>query len=136
MSYKKGEMSQYKKLKEFLRMQGKNSRFYIISGCSSNNAMKLLDKIGSFLVEILVDSQSTHNFLNPLVVEAAKLRIVKDSRLQAKVANGDKILSQRRCEEAIRIQGTKFLIPFHALTLGVCEIVLGLWWLKTLGPIN
>lgn len=75
-----------------------------ISGFPSNNATRLLGKVGSFTVEILVDSRSTHNFLDPLVVEATKLRIQKDSSLQVKVANGDKILSQGRCEEAVRIQ--------------------------------
>lgn len=52
-----------------------------ISGFPSNNAMRLLGKIGSFTLEILVDSGSIHNFLDPLVVEATKLRIQKDSSL-------------------------------------------------------
>ncbi|KAF5447343.1 hypothetical protein F2P56_032901 [Juglans regia] len=108
----------------------------VISGCTNSNAMKLLGKIGSFFVEILVDSGSTHNFLDPLVVEAAKLKVLKDRGLQVKVANGAKILSQSRCEENISIQGTKFLVPFHVLNLGGCDIVLGVQWLKTLGAIH
>lgn len=47
------------------------------------------------------------------------------------MANGDKILSQGRFEEAVRIQGTKFLTPFHVLTLGGCDVALGVHCLNT-----
>lgn len=91
---------------------------HAISGYPSNNGMRLLGKIGTLLVEILVDSCSTHNFLDPLVIQTAKLKIQKDSRLHVKVANGDKMLSKGKCEEVIKIHGNKFSIPFHVLTLG------------------
>ncbi|XP_042988692.1 uncharacterized protein LOC122316222 [Carya illinoinensis] len=109
---------------------------HAISGCINSNAMKLLGKIGSYSCEILVDSGSTHNFLDPLVVKAAKLKVMEDRNLQVKVANGTKIVTQGRCEETIRVQGTKFLVPFHVLTLGGCDIVLGVQWLRTLGSIQ
>ncbi|KAF5462079.1 hypothetical protein F2P56_018118 [Juglans regia] len=107
-----------------------------ISGCSNGNAMKLHGKIGPCSVEILIDSGSTHNFLDPMVVQEAKLKVRKDYSLQVRVANGDKILSQGRGEELIKIQGSKFSVPFHVLTLGGCDIVLGVQWLKTLGNIT
>ncbi|KAF5468519.1 hypothetical protein F2P56_012664 [Juglans regia] len=106
-----------------------------ISGCSNNNAMKLLGRIGSYVVEILVDSGSTHNFLDPLVVQAAKLKVHDDLKLQVRVANGDKLVSSGSCEEVIKVQDSKFRIPFHVLALGGCDIVLGVQWLKTLGLI-
>ncbi|XP_042958052.1 uncharacterized protein LOC122293563 [Carya illinoinensis] len=108
---------------------------HAISGCSTSNAMKLLGRVGSCVVEILVDSGSTHNFLDPLVVQTAKLKVHKDSKLQVEVANGDKLISGGRCEEVIKVQDSKFRIPFHVLTLGGCDMVLGVQWLKTLGPI-
>lgn len=43
---------------------------------------------------------------------------------QVSVANGDTILSQARCEETFKIQGSKFRIPFHVLRLGGCDVVL------------
>ncbi|KAF5469943.1 hypothetical protein F2P56_010498 [Juglans regia] len=106
-----------------------------ISGCSNNNVMKLLGRIGSCVVEILVDSGSTHNFLDPLVVQAAKLKVHDDLKLQVRVANGDKLVSSGSCEEVIKVQDSKFRIPFHVLALGGCDIVLGVQWLKTLGLI-
>ncbi|KAF5468849.1 hypothetical protein F2P56_012962 [Juglans regia] len=109
---------------------------HAISGCVNNNAMKLFGKIGSVSVEILVDSGSTHNFLDPMVVEATKLKVIRDEALQVRVANGTKILTQGKCDQLVTIQGTKFLVPFHVLTLGGCNIVLGVQWLKTLGSIQ
>lgn len=49
-----------------------------ISGCSNNNAMRLHGRIGACAVEILVDSRSTYNFLDPLVAQAARSKIEKD----------------------------------------------------------
>lgn len=41
---------------------------HAISSYSSNNAMRLLGRIEACFVKILVDSGSTHNFMDPLVV--------------------------------------------------------------------
>ncbi|KAF5468876.1 hypothetical protein F2P56_012987 [Juglans regia] len=107
-----------------------------ISGYSTRNAMRLHGRIGACAVEILVDSGSTHNFLDPLVVQKAKLRIERDSSLQVRVDDGTKVLSRGKGEEVVRIQGSKFSIPFDVLSLGGCDIVLGVQWLKTLGSIH
>ncbi|XP_040988925.1 uncharacterized protein LOC121236540 [Juglans microcarpa x Juglans regia] len=107
-----------------------------ISGCNNGNAMRLHGSIVPCSVEILIDSGSTHNFLDPLVVQEAKLNVRKDYSLQVRVANGDKILSQGRGEELIKIQGSKFSVPFHVSTLGGCDIVLGVQWLRTSGSIT
>lgn len=48
------------------------------------------------------------------------------TQLQVKVANGEKLVSKGRCEESfVKVQGNKFPISFNILTLGVCEMVLG-----------
>ncbi|XP_042987252.1 uncharacterized protein LOC122315435 isoform X1 [Carya illinoinensis] len=107
-----------------------------ISGCLGGNAMRLHGSIGSCVVEILVDSGSTHNFLDPVVVKAAKLTVQQDSCLQVCVANGEKIITQGSGQEVFKIQGSKFPVPFHVLSLGGCDVVLGVQWLKTLGSIT
>lgn len=50
-----------------------------------------------------MDSSDIHNFLDPLVVKLAKLKVHNEASLQVKVANGDTILSQGKCEETIKI---------------------------------
>lgn len=90
----------------------------VLSRCINNNSMKVLGRIGDSFIEILVDSGSTHNFLDPLIIKVAKLRVEKVASLQVKIANGDTMLSQGQCEETLKIQGSKFRIHFHALSLG------------------
>lgn len=79
-----------------------------ISRCSNNIVMRWHGKIGACVVEILVDSGSTHKFLDPLIIQAARLKIEKYSSLQVRVANGATVMSQGKGEEVIRIQGSKF----------------------------
>lgn len=45
--------------------------------------------------------------------------------MQVKVANGYKICSVGTCKEFVPIKGPKFKVPFHVLTLGGSDIVLG-----------
>lgn len=105
-----------------------------ISSSISANAMRLHGCVGSCAVEILVDS--THNFVDPLVVQDAKLMVHQASSLQVRVVNGEKLLSQGSGVEAFKIQGSRFSVPFHVLALGGCDVVLRVQWLRTLGSIT
>lgn len=89
--------------------EGLEITIYAILECSNNNAMRLLGRIGSCAVEILVDSRSTHNFLDTIVVQEAKLKVQDDLNLQVRVANGDRLLSKGKCEELI---GSEFIFMF------------------------
>lgn len=64
---------------------------HILSGSANFNSMKLLGRIGNSNVEILVDSRSTHNFLDLLVVQTFRLHLVTNLNMQVQVANGKKI---------------------------------------------
>lgn len=92
--------------------------FHAILGLIGNNLMKLVSKIDSFSRDILVDLESTHNFLNPF--------------MEVKVVNGQKLFSKGHGQEVIKVQGVKFLVPFYILPLGGCDVVLEIQWLKTL----
>lgn len=98
--------------------------------------MRVMGVIGVKLVVILVDLRSTHNFLDPGIAQLTRLKIEEATSLQVKVANGEKLLSKGRCENTmVKIQGNKFLVSFHVLNLGGCNVVLEVRWLRTLGLI-
>lgn len=63
--------------------------------------MRLVGVIGVQSVVILVDSGSTHNFLDPQVAKLAKLKVLEGPQLQVKVANGEKLTSKGRCEDFV-----------------------------------
>lgn len=56
--------------------------------------------------------------------------------MQVRIANGDMVSSEGKCNTAtIQIQGTDFVTNLFTLELKCCDIVLGVQWLLSLGPI-
>jgi hypothetical protein len=104
---------------------------------SSLNA-KTMRVVGSLKIRvvILIDSGSTHNFIDTSVVNKGSLGLILPHHLQVRVANGATILSEGRCKSvSLRVQGHSITIDFYLIPLGGCDVVLGVEWLRTLGPI-
>jgi hypothetical protein len=98
--------------------------------------MQLWVVINGALLLILLDSESTHNFLG--IGAAARLGVDLRGRtgLRMAVANDDHITSLRCCRGLhIGIEGEPFIIDCYGLTLGSFDMVLGVQWLKALGSI-
>jgi hypothetical protein len=68
-----------------------------IVGSMSPNTMRLVGFIQNQHVVILVDSGSTHNFVDPTLLLKIPLLVVPTPELHVKVANGAKVMSGRRC---------------------------------------
>ncbi|XP_026452244.1 uncharacterized protein LOC113352661 [Papaver somniferum] len=87
-------------------------------------------------VTILVDTGSTHSFIDVALAKRLFCNIQPTSHLLVTVANGERITSSRVCQQMEwQIQGHQFKEDFHVLALGGCDIVLGADWLKTLGNV-
>jgi hypothetical protein len=109
---------------------------HAISGSPSPNTMRIVGIIQQQMVVILVDSGSTHNFLDPAIVAKAWLPTLTSKVIAVKVANGQLMSSDGTCPTvSIRVQRNNFCTEFYVLTLGGCDLVLGIQWLRTLGPI-
>jgi hypothetical protein len=56
--------------------------------------------------------------------------------IKVHVANGQEIYSPGRCKAVeVKLQGLVFQTDFFILPLAGCDAVLGIQWLRTLGPI-
>ena len=109
---------------------------HALSGHSAPETLRMKGTINDLHVSILIDGGSTHNFLHHRVVTALKLPTQDIASLRVTVGNGDEIRCQQRCGEVtVQIQRNSFTIDFHILPLGGADVVLGVQWLKTLGPI-
>jgi hypothetical protein len=98
--------------------------------------MRIEGTIQQQRVVILVDSGSTHNFLDPYVVKRTKISRIFQQIIKVTVANGEEMLSEGKCTDVcLKLQGNTFCSEFFVLTLGGCDVVLGVQWLRTLGPI-
>jgi hypothetical protein len=98
--------------------------------------MRLIDRVGTQTVVILVDTCSTYNFMDQNVAKKIQLPVKEESKLTIMVANGDTIPCLA-CYKTVsfNLQGYNFQTTLYLLILRGCDIVLGVDWLSTLGPI-
>lgn len=99
--------------------------------------MNLEGCIGVTNAVMLIDLGSTHNFLDIDVALRSQMVIHREFPLVVKIANGDVIKSEGCfCNVTFKVQGETFNTIFYLLPLEGCEVVLGIKWLGTLGPIT
>jgi len=109
---------------------------HALSGHSAPETLRMTGTIQDLQVSILIDRGSTHNFLHHKVVTALKLDTQDIAPLRVMVSNGEEIRCQQQCSNVtVLIQKHLFTIDFHILPLCGADVVLGVQWLKTLGPV-
>lgn len=87
-------------------------------------------------IHILIYNGSTHNFLDETVAIKLGCSLMNTKPLLVSVANGGTSMTKAECKGfSWKLQNTSFTTDFMVLSLGFCDIVLGVQWLKTLGPI-
>lgn len=88
------------------------------------------------LVYILVDSGSTHNFLDLQTAKRLGCKMKSTCPLLVVVPGEYKLSSSYECLNFTwSIQGHQFQSSVMILPLGGCEMVLGIQWLATLGDV-
>ncbi|GKB46662.1 putative mitochondrial protein [Tanacetum coccineum] len=88
-------------------------------------------------LQILVDSGSTHNFVDIRSARKLGCKIRPTAPLLLSMANGQEIISSYECRPFNwSIQGQNYSCDAMLLPLGGCEMVLEVQWLSTLGDIK
>ncbi|XP_027337502.1 uncharacterized protein LOC113851229 [Abrus precatorius] len=110
--------------------------FNALSGLPAPEALRLLGLISKKQVTILVDGGSTHNFIQDCVAKFLNLPMQPTSTLKVMVGNGSIIECHHFCPAVpVWIQGHSFDVDLHVLPISGADVVLGIQWLKLLGPI-
>ena len=110
---------------------------YALMGSPTPRTMRVKGKVNSVSLVILVDSGSTHNFIDATVVSVLHVPVDESQILEVKVGNGDIIKTQGLCKDVhVCLQGQIFLVQLHVLPLGGYDVVFSTQWLSTLGVIN
>jgi hypothetical protein len=105
---------------------------HAIVGAPAPKTMRLIGCINNLEVMILIDTGSTHSFLDQNVARKAKLLAHERSMLSAKVANGDFVpCLGYSATVQVSMQGHFFSPKLYLLTLGGCALVLGVDWLDS-----
>ena len=99
---------------------------YALIGTPTPGTMRVRGKINGSGLVLLVNTGSTHNFVNALVVSSLQVKVDVSRILEVKVANGTMVRTQGFCSSVpVCVQGVEFCVQFHVLALGGCDAVLG-----------
>jgi hypothetical protein len=103
---------------------------------SAPQTLKLIGYIKHRKVIILVDSGSTHNFIHHHIAQETHCYIHVVKNFQIMIANGGSMKCGGHCEN-VHLQIGDYHLKSHmfSIDMGGCDIVLGVEWLRTLGPI-
>lgn len=109
---------------------------YALLGRPSPGTMRIKRKINRYWLIILINTGSTHNFIDATIVYVLQLPLDSSATFEVKVANADSIRTQGVFSNVkVIMQGQVFVVNLNALALGDCVLVLGTQWLITLGLI-
>ncbi|XP_047952978.1 uncharacterized protein LOC125198733 [Salvia hispanica] len=105
-------------------------------GESRGKSMRMIGSIKNETIQLLVDSGSSLNFIHPQRAEDLRLSVVHIPPIYVRVSNGDKMPCSLRFEGVnITIQGITFQTTLYGLNVCNLNVVLGLPWLESLGPV-
>ncbi|KAM1775774.1 hypothetical protein ACFX11_042662 [Malus domestica] len=100
------------------------------------NTMRVQGFIKNCPVTILIDSGSSHNFIDLSLVKRMKYTLDTGHIFNVKIADGGRVATKRVLNQvSVKIQQFSCVIDLYAMPFGGCDIVLGVQWLRTLGPI-
>lgn len=110
---------------------------HTLSGWDAPTTICLRAGVGNRHVLALVDSGSTHNFISTKAAQKLRLRRTATPSFLVRVANGEPMKCEGRFDEVeVKIGEATFTMMLHALTLVGLDLVLGVKWLETLGPVT
>ncbi|VFQ76677.1 unnamed protein product [Cuscuta campestris] len=116
---------------------GDISTMHSLAGSPSPRSLKVVGSVNSAVVQVLLDSGSTHNFIHPSVAERLALVLHPVMLFRVYVGNGDSLCCSYSCPGTpLRLQGHLFDVDLYLLAIHGPDIVLGVQWLQTLGKVS
>ncbi|XP_058784354.1 uncharacterized protein LOC131659138 [Vicia villosa] len=108
-----------------------------LTGQFSPQTLKFKGKIGGLSVMVLVDTGSTHNIMQPRIAQHLNLTSTPITQFSVMVGNGSHLKCEGICNNVpITLQTELFHLPFYLLPIEGADVVLGMAWLRTLGPLQ
>jgi hypothetical protein len=107
-----------------------------LTSFSAPQTLNLIGYIRHRKVIILVDSGNTHNFIHRCIAQETHCYIHIINNFQILIANGVSMKCGGHFEN-VHLQIGDYHLKSHmfSIDMGGCDIVLGAYWIRTLGPI-
>ncbi|XP_031254518.1 uncharacterized protein LOC116112528 [Pistacia vera] len=110
---------------------------HAISGSLGNRTMWVRAMIHHQELNALIDSGSSHNFINQSMVSRLNLVVTPITPFCVRIASGDKLECHARYDKVpISIQGFDFETTLFGLPIRGLDLVLGYQWLEGLGYVG
>ncbi|MCH88177.1 hypothetical protein A2U01_0009060, partial [Trifolium medium] len=107
-----------------------------LTGVANYHTMRVTGLHDKRLLHILLDSGSTHNFLDLEVAKSMGCKLDAISPLSVTSGGGHQLEAVFICRDfQWQLQQGQFTAAVIVLPLGCCDLILGIQWLKSLGPI-
>ena len=107
-----------------------------ITGIRTEETMQLHVHIGQQAFTTLLDSESTHNFISTGAARRVGLSFSDSAGAHVVIANGDRVACRGLAHDVgVRIRAEDFKVDCYSIPLDCYDMVLGIAWLRTLGPI-
>ncbi|KAL2491374.1 Uncharacterized protein Adt_27002 [Abeliophyllum distichum] len=104
-------------------------------GTMKHKTIRIPGVVKGSKISILIDSGSTHSFIDERLVKGLKLKTDNEKNMLVTVANGQQLNSISICQSLVwQMQGLEFQFKLKALKLWGSDIVLGVDWLSQFGP--
>lgn len=108
--------------------------FHALQGIFVPTTLRFHGKINNRTVLVLVDSGSTHNFVQTKVANQLALSTTITKQLRVGVGNGEELHCEGLClQTPLSIQGTTFHTDLFVLPMYGADVVLGARWLADIG---
>lgn len=98
--------------------------------------MKVAGLVNGHTIRILLDSGSTHNFVDGRLVKKLGWHMQGTKPLDVVIADGGRVRSQGYCKQVnMEVEGYRCATDLYSLPLGGCDVVLGVQWLSSVSPV-
>lgn len=107
-----------------------------LEGSTTFHCMRLTGYVGKKMIYILIDPGSSHNFLDEKVAQDIGCPLVPAPTYRVNAAFGSQMTFTHKCSSFTwTTQGYSFTTEIRTLPLDCCDLILGVQWLITVGPI-
>lgn len=108
---------------------------HALAGRVIYKTLKIFGKVKNNSISILIDTGSTHSFIDPQATQLFNSEVVYTNTLSVTVANGQKMMCDSKCLQfKWQMGGYEFVFDPKLLKLGGCDMVLGVDFLHKYGP--
>ncbi|XP_047331390.1 uncharacterized protein LOC124934951 [Impatiens glandulifera] len=108
-----------------------------LNGTTNNSTLKILGQLKKRKISILIDSGSTHSFIDEGTARQLGCDLKETNPLTVTIADGGILHSRHSIPNLTwKMQDYEFSLTIRTLKLGGCDMVLGVDWMKKFGPVS